>query len=564
LSISTNGGASFTNKTTADGLGNNTVWGVYAIGSTVYAATDNSGLSISTDGGASFTNKTTANGLGSNYVWGVYAVGSTVYAATQGGLSISTDGGATFTNKTTANGLGSKVSFGVFAIGSTVYVASNFGLNISTNGGASFTNYNSTNGLGDNYIVGVYASGNKVYAATDYGLSFCSTPYTSPTSGGTIATAQSGNNPFTPAEFTSSAAASGGTGTLEYKWQSSTTSNSSGFGDISSSNAATYTAGALTQTTWFKRLARVSCSADWTGAVESNVIEVTVISCTNPTSGGTIAAAQNGTTPFNPLAFTSSVAASGQSGTVEYKWQSSITNATTGFSDIASSNADTYDEGALTVTTWFKRLARVSCSADWTGAVESNVIEVTVVSLLPVTGIELGGTASDKQVKLSFKALNEREMSNYAIEHSTDGASFTNIGSLQASNANQATTSYSFADNQPIVGNNYYRIKGSSINGQIQFSNVVVVKYGVNVASVTVVPNPIQGKIVNLRLSQLAKGNYNISVTDAIGRSILKKEMLLEGSSSVQINLPTSVKAGNYFVKVYGQGKTFVQMFNVQ
>ena len=38
-----------------------------------------------------FTNFTTANGLGNNVVYGVYASGSTVYAATQGGLSISLD-----------------------------------------------------------------------------------------------------------------------------------------------------------------------------------------------------------------------------------------------------------------------------------------------------------------------------------------------------------------------------------------------------------------------------------------------------------------------------------------
>jgi len=286
--------------------------------------------------------------------------------------------------------------------------------------------------------------------------------------------------------------------------------------------------------------------------------------CVNPTAGGTIAAAQNGTTPFNPLAFTSSAAASGQSGTVEYKWQSSITNATTGFSDIASSNAATYDAGALTVTTWYKRLARVSCSADWTGAAESNVIEVTVVSLLPVTGIELGGTATDKQVKLSFKALNEREMASYTIERSANGTSFTTIGSLQASNANQNSTSYSFIDNQPIIGNNYYRIKGSSSNGQIQYSNVVVVKYGVNVSSVAIVPNPIEGKTLNLKVSQLAKGNYHINVIDALGRSVFKKEMLLEGSGLVQLNLPISAKAGNYYVKVDGQGTVFIQAFIVR
>ena len=129
---------SYTNQTTANGLGNNRVRGVYALGSTVYAA-NSGGLSISTDGGASFTNRTTDDGLGASIALGVYAVGSTVYAATIG-VSISTDGGASFTNRTTANGLGSNFVNGVYAVGSTVYAATAGGLSISTNGGASFTN----------------------------------------------------------------------------------------------------------------------------------------------------------------------------------------------------------------------------------------------------------------------------------------------------------------------------------------------------------------------------------------------------------------------------------------
>jgi hypothetical protein len=71
------------------------------------------------------------NGLGDDIVHGVFAVGSTVYAATSGGLSISTNGGDTFTNRTTANGLGSDVVRGIFAVGSTVYAATSGGLSIS-------------------------------------------------------------------------------------------------------------------------------------------------------------------------------------------------------------------------------------------------------------------------------------------------------------------------------------------------------------------------------------------------------------------------------------------------
>ena len=231
-------------------------------------------------------------------------------------------------------------------------------------------------------------------AAASNVLEVTVTPCVNPTIDGTIAAAQSGTSPFNPAAFTSSAAASGETGTLEYKWQSSTTSSSAGFADIASSNAATYDAGSLTVTTWFKRLARVTCSEDWTGAAASNVLEVTVTPCVNPTIGGTIATAQSGTSPFNPAAFTSSAAASGETGTLEYKWQSSTTSNSAGFSDISSSNAATYDAGSLTVTTWFKRLARVDCSADWTGAAESNVLEVTVT---PCVNPTIGGTIAAAQ-----------------------------------------------------------------------------------------------------------------------------------------------------------------------
>jgi len=97
------------------------IQGVYVLGGlggSIYAAT-NGGLSVSTTSGASWTTYTTANGLGSNTVRGVYAVSTTVgtfiYAATTGGISISLNGGATWKNYTTTSGLGSNTVNGVSA-----------------------------------------------------------------------------------------------------------------------------------------------------------------------------------------------------------------------------------------------------------------------------------------------------------------------------------------------------------------------------------------------------------------------------------------------------------------
>ena len=171
--VATNLPTSFTNRTTANGLGSDIVNGVYVEGSNVYAATEG-GLSISTDGGATFTNRTTANGLGFNTVFRVFAIGPTVYAATGYGLSISTDGGATFQNRTKVNGLGSDAVMAVYVTGSTVYAATLGGLSISTDGGISFTNRTTKDGLGDDFAHDLHVDGSKIYLATISGVSISS------------------------------------------------------------------------------------------------------------------------------------------------------------------------------------------------------------------------------------------------------------------------------------------------------------------------------------------------------------------------------------------------------
>ena len=131
-------------------------------------------------------------------------------------------------------------------------------------------------------------------------------------------------------------------------------------------------------TTYYYRVKADKTSVTGTGGYYRTPTTATT-SCTNPTSGGTIAADQTICSGFAPAAFTSSAAASGNTGTLEYKWQVSTTSSSGGFSDISPAvTTETYAPGAITATTWYKRLARVSCMADWTGAVASNVIAVTV------------------------------------------------------------------------------------------------------------------------------------------------------------------------------------------
>ena len=107
--------------------------------------------------------------------------------------------------------------------------------------------------------------------------------------------------------------------------------------------------------------------------------------CTNPTDGGSIAGAQSICYNSDPVAFTSSSVASGETGDLEYKWQYSTIDSPYDWKETGATGLNFDDNAALTVDRWYRRLARVDCKTDWTGAAESNVLKVTVTAVPSAT-----------------------------------------------------------------------------------------------------------------------------------------------------------------------------------
>ena len=179
-----------------------------------------------------------------------------------------------------------------------------------------------------------------------------------------------------------------------------------------------------------------------TASLTGNPISFTTTGppCTNPTSGGTIAAAQTVCSGGTPSPFTSTASPSGETGIIEYKWQLSVTGSSSGFSDIASSNSATYAPGALSVNTWYKRVARVTCKADWTGAAESNVLAVTMNLAgqvnQPADQVVCNNTSTTTVI---FSTTNSGGTTTYAWTNTTTGVGLAasgagNIASFTAVN----------------------------------------------------------------------------------------------------------------------------------
>ncbi|RZK60821.1 MAG: hypothetical protein EOO59_06565, partial [Hymenobacter sp.] len=184
---------------------------------------------------------------------------------------------------------------------------------------------------------------------------------------GTIAADQTVCADSPAAPLTSSAPASGGSGTLTYQWESSTDNNT--WAAIAGATSETYSPGTLTATTYFRRQALSSpCAAI------SNVVTITVVPAL---VAGSIAADQTVCANSTPAALTSASEASGGTGTIAYQWELSTDNAT--WTDIAGATGPTYAPGALTVTTYYRRRANSGTAC---APARSNVVTITVAPVL--------------------------------------------------------------------------------------------------------------------------------------------------------------------------------------
>ncbi|MES2379948.1 MAG: T9SS type A sorting domain-containing protein [Bacteroidota bacterium] len=179
----------------------------------------------------------------------------------------------------------------------------------------------------------------------------------------TIASSQSILSGATPTGLTG-ALPTGGNSTYTYTWLISTTSATTGFSAIGSSNTQNYSPGALTANTWYRRLVVSGSCSDTSSAV--------AISVTSAIANNTISGTSTICSGSTPTGLTGALP-TGATGTYTYTWLSSTTSATAGFSVIASSNTQNYSPGSLTQTTWYRRYVVSGAASDTSTAVTITV-----------------------------------------------------------------------------------------------------------------------------------------------------------------------------------------------
>ena len=177
---------------------------------------------------------------------------------------------------------------------------------------------------------------------------------------------------------------------------------------------------------------------------------------------------------------------------------------------------------------------------------------------LYVSDIYIKASVKAKAAIIDWSVVTEKDVKTYTVEHSTNASEFTAINTSAAKNS--SNSHYSYTDNAAVTGANYYRIKAINKDGSVQYSSIAKVVIGDRTEGISIYPNPIVGKTMNLQLSNIAAGVYTISMTNTNGQQVMEQSMQHAGGSVTEtIKLPSTLASGIYQLRLAGNGGSYIE-----
>jgi|GEM_PF-358107 len=113
----------------------------------------------------------------------------------------------------------------------------------------------------------------------------------------------------------------------------------------------------------------------------------------------------------------------------------------------------------------------------------------------------------------------EKDNDYFLVERSEDGKHFETIGRVKGAGNSNQVLSYSFIDENPLTGANYYRLVQVDYDGASNTSQVVLVSI-TSLYQITISPNPTSG-VFTLTNKFGAAETLELSLVDAVGKELM-------------------------------------------
>jgi len=158
-----------------------------------------------------------------------------------------------------------------------------------------------------------------------------------------------------------------------------------------------------------------------------------------------------------------------------------------------------------------------------------------------------GKNVNEKQALLNWTTTSESQNDHFEIERSGKNTDFKLIGSVSGKGTTTKIHNYTFTDNSPQDGVNFYRLKQVDINGKATYSSVIIVNF--NFRKIKIFPNPARDKIYIHNNDNFSIGdNLKIELMDFSGKIVYKQIFKTKGINIITINVPGGLANGMYII----------------
>ncbi|MFN4146819.1 MAG: T9SS type A sorting domain-containing protein [Runella sp.] len=226
-------------------------------------------------------------------------------------------------------------------------------------------------------------------------------------------------------------------------------------------------------------------------------------------------------------------------------------------------NVDALDSTLTTVnyrTGGVKRLTLTygSGSDIRSGAITAQSIFLTNLgwsNIVPVELIYFRGKAENNRVRLQWATATEINSSHFDIERSTDLREFGRIGQTPSAGDSRQRIEYSFLDEAPLPGVNYYRLRQVDRDGTTAFSKIIAISTQSETSRFVIYPNPSDGQTVRLQFDNLELDE--LKLVNILGQEIAF-DMEASSGNSLTIKPHRPLDTGLYFVTYASQNRARV------
>jgi hypothetical protein len=173
--------------------------------------------------------------------------------------------------------------------------------------------------------------------------------------------------------------------------------------------------------------------------------------------------------------------------------------------------------------------------------------------VLPVRFVKLAGLLQGDKAPLNWTVIADKEVDRFEVERSTDNRNFIKAGTVNQPVKLNEQQQFTFTDDVAGITKEviYYRIKVIGKTGEIQYSNILVIRRQHLKTALSIMPNPAQD-YVTLSFYAAKESEIIIRLISNDGKMVLRHHQKVnKGSNTLQLTGLTRYSSGMYALQLF-------------